>query len=326
MIPVFLISDENYAKYAAVTIQSVISGTKEKLAFYFLDGGLSSISAEKIKLMVKKNGHTIEFIKIDSAQFANFPNIAHFSLNTYFRYLIADLKPKIKKAIYIDTDMVICGDIAEIYNTDLSGLGIGAVPYIEEDLGLNSFVKYKRNLGLSENHVYFNAGLLLIDCEYWRKNSIGKTLFEKTAQIHDKLSMPDQDVLNVVFAEKYKILPKQYNLVLDLCGKYLNLPDFLRKTNGCFVLHYTGGNNIRPWLKKDVPYKQYFWNEADKTPFSQDLIFDLMLNEIEHINKRLDNTYKNVYLFNFLPLLKIKEKKNVKKYYLFGFIPFLKIH
>ena len=165
MIPIFLISDENYAKYACVTIQSIISGTSERLAFYILDGGISDDSKEKIASIAKKNDNTIEFIKMNFKPFENFPNLAHFSLNAYFRYLIADLKPEIKKALYIDTDMIICGDIAEIYNTDLNKKGLAAVPYIEENLQLKSFEKLKNKLNLSEKHLYFNSGLLLIDCE-----------------------------------------------------------------------------------------------------------------------------------------------------------------
>ena len=47
-ISIFLTSDENYAKYMAVTIQSIISNTKEKINFYILDGGIAKTTKNKI--------------------------------------------------------------------------------------------------------------------------------------------------------------------------------------------------------------------------------------------------------------------------------------
>lgn len=325
MIPIFLVSDENYAKYAAVTIQSVISGTNEKLAFYILDGGIFEDSAEKITQMVENSHNSIEFIKMDLKVFEKFPNKGHFSLNTYFRYLIADLKPEIKKALYIDTDMVICGNVSEIYNTKLDGMALAAVPYIEEELKLNGFKKYKTIFDLPDNHLYFNAGLLLIDCDYWRKNKIAEILLNKTAEMHKKLQMPDQDVLNVVFANNYTILPKQYNLVVDLCVKYIDLNSFINDLKGCFVLHYTGGNDVRPWIEENVPCKQYFWNMATKTPFYQELKYELLLNKIKTANNKTKKSCKKFLLMNFIPILKMKKKGNIKRYYLFGIFPILKI-
>ena len=346
MIPIFLISDEKYAKYAAVTIQSVISGTREKLAFYVLDGGISEDTAKKMFQMVEKSKNSIEFIKIDIKLFEKFPNLAHFSLNSYFRYLIADLKPEIKKALYIDADMLICGDVAEIYKTDMKGRGIAAVPYIQEELRLASFLKHKKNLGLQKDHLYFNSGLMLMDCEYWRKNNISKLLFDKTAELCGKLQMPDQDVLNVVFENNYAILPKQFNLVMDLSIEYIHLDKLLKNNSGCFVLHYTGGKELRPWMKKDVPCAQNFWDIAKDTPFYFDLKDELLLNEMAEINRKqnyikefllfisnklsfnlslsLALCSSSIYLIILIPILKIKVKNNITRYYFLGFIPFLK--
>jgi lipopolysaccharide biosynthesis glycosyltransferase len=136
--------------------------------------------------------------------------------------------------------------------------------------------------------------------------------------------MPDQDVLNVVFADNYTILPKQYNLVVDLSVQYLTLKKFIDNIKGCFVLHYTGGNDVRPWIKEDVPCKHYFWKFAKKTDFYQDLKYELLLNQFKFINNQGKHTLWFL-LFNFLPILKMKEKNEIKRYYLLGFIPILQI-
>ncbi len=320
MIPVFLISDENYVKYAAVTIKSVLSGTKEKINFYLLDGGISAESKKVIAEIINATGNSVEFIPMDLSLFQNFPNIAHFSINTYFRYLIPALKPDIHKALYIDTDMVIKGDISYIYNTDMENYGIAAVPYIQEDLKLKDFSKYKQQLGISKKHLYFNAGLLLIDCDYWRKHQIGETLMAKTAELHDKLNMPDQDILNIVFNNNYKVLPQQYNIVVDLTVKYRNFNDYIKSLNGCIVFHYTGGTETRPWMKAGIPCQKFFWNIAKQTPFYDDLFKELLFNSLARIERKNNRIIKRIKLFGVIPFLKICQNEHTTKVYIFDVI------
>lgn len=319
MIPVFLISDENYAKYATVTIKSVLSGTKEKIDFYVLDGGISAESKKVISKIVNTTGSSVEFIHMDLSLFKNFPDTAHFSLNMYFRYLIPELKPKLDKALYIDTDMIIGGDISKIYNIPLDGYGLAAVPYIAEELHTNSLKKYKNNLDLPKKHLYFNSGLLLIDCDYWRKHQIGETLMAKTAELHDKLNMPDQDILNIVFAENYKVLPRHYNMVVDEIVKFLNINDYTNSEKDCFVLHFTGGKGIRPWVRFNIPCRKFFWDIARQTPFYNDLQSELLMNQVALL-ERPNNIVRYIKLFGFIPFLKIVTKGKREKIYLFNVI------
>ena len=319
MIPVFLISDENYAKYTAVTIKSVLSGTKEKIDFYLLDGGISAESKKIISEIVNTAGSSVEFIPMDLSLFKNFPDIAHFSLNMYFRYLIPELKPNLDKALYIDTDMIVGGDISKIYNTSLDGYGLGAVPYITEELHIKSFQKYKNNLDLPKNHLYFNSGLLLIDCKYWREHNISNALMTMTAKLINKLEMPDQDILNIVFTNNYKVLPRQYNLVVDETVKFLNINDYTNSENDCFVLHFTGGKGVRPWVRFNVPCRKFFWEIAKQTPYYKDLQSELLINQISLLEKP-DNITKYVTLFGFIPFLKIVTKGKKEKIYLFDVI------
>lgn len=326
MIPIFLACDEKYAKYASVTIASITANTSSKINFYILDGGIEHETQAKIRHILRDTNHSIKFISIDMKLFKKFPCIRHFSLNTYSRFLIPSLITNIDKALYIDTDMVVCGDIAEIYNRQLNGKGIGAVAYMDEDCNPKLYKKYKEKLNIQTKHRYFNAGLLLIDCKYWRKHNTSKQLMEKTTELKDIIEMPDQDVLNIVFESDYKELEPQYNLVVDTTSRYQNFDQYITDIKGCYILHYTGGNGIRPWVNKTVPGANYFWKYASITSFYSDLMFDLMINQSENLHKKIDLLFPNnfiseIKLFNLFPIIKIKYKSNRKKVYLFGFIP-----
>lgn len=52
----------------------------------------------------------------------------YFSMTTYFRLFISNLYPQYNKAIYLDCDIVLLKDIAELYNIDIGDNLLGAVP------------------------------------------------------------------------------------------------------------------------------------------------------------------------------------------------------
>lgn len=329
MIPVFMASDDNYVKYMAVTITSIISGTSQPISFYILDGGISSRNKGLIWDIVKGTNHSLEYITIDINQFSNFPSF-RYTLNMYSRFLIPNLKPDIKKAIYVDVDTVFVGDIKEIFDTDLKNNIIGAVPCLLETESPENYAKIKKKLGLPPppEHRYFNSGLLIINCEFWRNNDMTEKLLKRTNELLDILELPDQDILNVMFQNKYLELPQQWNIIADILPLYRNFSEYINALNGCFVLHFTGGNGVRPWINKGVVGERYFWKFASTTPFYQELKVELLLNissnSLKVLNKLHHDTYKKTIKFLFIPILKIRKKQLTTRVSLFG-IQILKI-
>ena len=313
MIPIFIASDEKFVKYMSVTIQSIIINTNEEIEFYILDGGITSNTKKKFYKMLDNTPHKIEFIKMNMKDFEQFPDIRHFSKNTYFRYLIPNLKPKLNKVLYIDADMIIVGDIKEIYDTSMENKGIAAVPYMDEVYNPDLYKKHKNMLSIPMEHLYFNAGLLLIDCDYWRNNNIINLLFKKTEELKDILDMPDQDVLNIIFSKEYKSLSAKYNLVVDVAMDYINLKEMISELSGCYILHYTGGRGVRPWINNDVTGAKYFWEYAKQTPFYfqlyQELIYNTLLQTVFSIKN--NNIHKIITILGIK--FKFKSKKLIKR-------------
>ena len=314
-IPIFLASDENYAKYMAVTMTSIFTNTEEFIEFYILDGGITDETKKKFdELKSIKQNFSIEFINVDMSLFEKFPNLGHFSLNTYLRYLIPNLKPELDKVLYLDVDLVVKGDIKEFYSTDLEGYPIGAIPYLIE--GNIEFAEWcemlKHRIGMNQDSVYFNAGVLMIDCEYFRKHNMQKYLFDKTQEMASLLLCPDQDILNVTFENNYKTLPANYNLVIDMTDSNI----FDKYKNGFYILHYTGGKGYRPWLNSECPFADDFWISAKKTPFYNEMLEDLKHYDIakNRKNKVLKINYHLLKLLDTITLNKFKfiNKKTIE--------------
>ena len=303
-VPIFLACDEKYAKYATVTMVSVLRGTKDLIDLYVLDGGITDETKTDINMFLKSNYenlHNLEFITVDKGLVKDFPSVQHFSLNTYFRYFIADMKPEIKRALYIDSDMLILGDISELYNTDMHGFPVAAVPYICNDVKFEKTGHYKwlqgqkQKMHMDPKSLYFNAGLMIMDLDYFRKNKMQKKLVQTTIDWKDVITCPDQDILNMMFENNYEQLSPNFNIVVDITDDLVNINNYAKQFIGkqCTVIHYTGGFGKRPWTGSHVLAK-YFWNVAKHTPYYVQLRKEAKYKSllIEKTSRR-----KHVYLF-----------------------------
>ncbi len=312
-IPIFLSADNNYAPFVATTIASVCHNTKSFCDFYVFDGGISVENKLKIeKLKNSFNNFTIEFIEVnEQREFSTirYQNAAnHVSLSTYNRFLIPQLKPNLNKVLYLDVDIIVLKDIEALYNISLQSYPVAAVP--ESFFNTSQKLEIQKRLNLGKNHQYFNAGVLLIDNNYWVKNKIFSKALETEQIYRENLKFADQDILNIVFNENFLVLPEQFNY----------MSQFKTKNKQMIIRHFNTGT--KPWQLK--PYFQHiindvplFWKYAKMTPFYRQLYQNISQQKI----------WKRCYkLFGLFPLLKVvKKKDNKKKWYLFGFLPILEV-
>lgn len=305
------------------TIVSILENTSRACSLFILDGGILPDTRHKIQETAQRYAHLheIEFIGIDIKRFANFPNLMHFSLNTYFRYLIPELKPELRKVLYIDSDMVITADVGKLFDTDMQGAPLAAVPYRDERPDLNHFVRAQKEkhikniLGLPDSHLYFNAGLLMLDCEYFRQQGWVNKLFELTAEKASTIKYPDQDILNIIVCNNYHVLDDTWNAVIDIDKMYgvrhAELPN---------VLHFTGGADTRPWMSLTCPYREEFDKYAIKTPFANEIYTQRAEHEICELKSILAKLVHEEYKRRRFPLYRIwmrlsgKRKENQEVY------------
>ena len=227
---------------------------------------------------------SLEFIEIDlkkefdSISYQN--NSEYVSLSTYNRFLIPQLKPGIDKALYSDVDVIFLDDVKKMYNEDLEGFALGAIPelYLEQSLNLSR----KERLGLNDSHKYFSAGNLLLDCKKWREENILNNLLEIENKNRSNLTQADMDVLNIYFDNNnYKILDPKY-CVLDTYYDFHNIKNPV-------IRHYHGG--FKPWhfspnskIEASMPNHKDFWYYLEMTDFYNE-VEERTKNIVEQTNK-----------------------------------------
>ena len=136
----------------------------------------------------------------------------HVNRAAYLRLLIPELVPEnVNRVIYLDTDLVVLDDIQELWEMDLEGKPLGAVP----DLGILASSRMRRQkeetLGIEEGELYFNSGVMVMDLKAWRENQYGPQVIRCVEE--GNFRHHDQDGLNKVFQDNWKPLPLRWNVI-----------------------------------------------------------------------------------------------------------------
>lgn len=208
---IFFACDNNFVQHLCVAITSILKNSlpNENFNFYILDGGITNSNKIKILSLKKIKNFEIEFIEIDDSMFKACPitqECQHISKQTYYRYIIPNLKPELEKAFYFDCDIVVSDSLNEFWNMDLNNNYVAAA----EELWIDAHNYYISN-GILKS---FNAGILLINVKKWIEDDIPNKLFENTAYLKkiNKLKWQDQDVLNYTFNNRVIFVAPKYNL------------------------------------------------------------------------------------------------------------------
>ena len=319
-INICLSFDEKYAQHAAVTMVSLMKNCSQNIHFYIIDSEPSGIteSRSKIVKLVEMYGAKISFRTIDLSVFKGFPvwQPMQDSPNKYvpyYRLCLADLLPEIERIIYLDTDIVVQGDIAKLYNIELT----------EEQLiaGVNDMDsgELKENISTS---AYINSGVILFNLATIRrfKLNIVKESINILQQLGDRMSLNiDQDLINIIFNKRIKLLDISWNAqsVGTPRGFKLGYDDKSIEKN---IIHFIASH--KPWMFNcKSGYQHLYFRYLSYTPWKLKCIKYLFIKIKKFIfeKKNVSATQKIIVVFG-LPLLKRSiEDKNKKVYRFLGF-------
>ncbi len=259
-IPIFFSTDDNYIPYLDVAIRSLIANASKKYEYRIivLNTGLDEDNVRKV-MQNERPGFKIDFVDI-TAEVENiksrFKNVYHFSVVAYYRLFIASLFPQYDKVVYLDCDLVVLGDISELYNTELGNNILGAAP--EEFVqNTSEFRLYaKTALGVDPDR-YVNSGVLLMNLKEFRKCKIEESFVKIITEYDFDLLDPDQAYLNYLCFGKIHVLPNGWNKepMPIACEGKKN------------IVHYALYK--KPWQYDDVTDGEYFWEYAKNSPFHE---------------------------------------------------------
>ncbi|WP_405375172.1 glycosyltransferase family 8 protein [Pseudobutyrivibrio sp.] len=250
-INILIGSDINYAPYYGVMLTSLFMNNKENLFDVYLltDETWSETVSLPFRKLCEQYSSLFHVYKVSANDFKDYPKTGTIAQSAYYRLEACRLLPSyIQKILYLDGDLLVVGNINELWNIDLEGKGIACVLDCES---YNSSIYSRLHLD-STRREYCNAGVALYNLQYWRDNNIRDKAIEYISRNAESLYWMDQDVINVVLANHKIILPTRYNFQNYLYANrnWSNYNNFTKENinyeqSKIVIVHYS--SQPKPW-------------------------------------------------------------------------------
>ena len=277
--------NELFVPYLSVALQSILVNTSPERHYdiVVLTRDITPKSMITLTQQASKYGVGLGFLDVDAALGdIKLPHHGHFRPETYFRLLAPTLLDNVEKAIYLDSDIVVCADVAELYDTDVAGCLLAATRDADTigqidgyDPTVYSYLKDQ--LGMTEPHDYFQAGVLVLNTQEMRRlHTVSEWLRIAT---RPDFIYNDQDILNAECEGRVTYLPGRWNVTNNIFGRVDKLypwapsqvfDDYQAGRADPQVVHYAGA--IKPWQNASIDLGGYFWNYARQTPFYEQIL------------------------------------------------------
>ncbi len=209
-ISVAVCADKNIEVGLHVTLYSLLESSRSPVKIYFLQKGYHLKDIEALyKTLNPFNGfYQLIILDFDDSIFGKYRGLQGNKF-TYTRIMLASMVHD-ERVIYLDSDLVIKKDLSNLFQTNLNDYVIGVSGIGNIDWALER--EFYLSIGLEKEAKYFNAGVMVIDLDKWRKLNITEKCFEFADRYPNKLFAADQTVLNYVFYKNnFFELDKSYN-------------------------------------------------------------------------------------------------------------------
>lgn len=244
-INVVITADNNYAQPLGVTVYSLLdnfASDNHRIKITVLDGGITEENKSKLYTICEKFNTEIIFIRMSNTDFDGFPVIGRFPKTIYYRIFIPNkLGHEVKKALYLDCDILVIGNIAPLYETNIDEYHVAAI----EDFVGKEHIASSTALFSKQIKKMFNAGVILMNLEKMRGDNFVERACEFVKNNADNLPLLDQDALNFMCRDSWLPVNKVWNYQIDISqGRIDPSP---------VILHYT--NSYKPW---NAFYNNYY--------------------------------------------------------------------
>lgn len=291
-------SDNNFVKYLSVAILSLIENCSNKYNYdiVILD---SNISNKNKRLLHKEvsdyKNVSLRFVDVqrfyDENKDIEFSITKNYTIAIYNRLFIPEIFKNYYKVLYLDCDIVVKGDLSDLYEIDLENnyigaiVDMGALAWKTEDSNSDAFYKYKE----------INSGVILYNIKECLKNNFTEKCLDNI-KIDDNIL--DQTAINITCRDNIKYIDYRYNFFASVLDDTENIKDIIPKyiLDDIRIIHFTGA---KCWFRDFTHNSNADWfYYFTKTPFFN--LFTLIVLKFE--------------LFRYKICIKVTRNEKQKKY------------
>lgn len=238
--------DSNYVRPFKVMLTSFFVHHKNENKIYLLYSNVKEQELCELKQLIESYGSLFLPVRVDEELLSGVPVIRYFTKEMYYRLLAGMMFPKEKRMLYLDPDILIKDSLEPLYETEFEGMVMAGVA----DVAVNTMLSdHKKELGFGDEEQYINSGVLLMDLEKLRECFRLEDIREIVEERGEFLKYPDQDMINLIFRGKIKVLERKYNYNTgygDGIGmlKYM-AGGFIKERRYPVIVHFMGPT--KPW-------------------------------------------------------------------------------
>jgi lipopolysaccharide biosynthesis glycosyltransferase len=248
MLDILVTIDSNYLLPLRVMLKSLfLNNPDERFLIHLFHTDLDEAQLAELGCFIALDGHALAALRMDDAAFAGAPVLLHYTKAMYYRLLAFKLLPPgLDRVLYLDPDILVINPVRPLYETDLTGKLYAAAYH---DLVPTKEIN-KIRLYPYEIESYYNSGVLLMNLELQRREIRESAIFDFVEENRAKLIMPDQDIINALYAKKIRTLDeKLHNYDVRYYRYY-----FITTSGACdmdfvlgntVILHFCGKR--KPW-------------------------------------------------------------------------------
>lgn len=299
-LAITLQTSDYFAPYASVTILSIIENASPKYNYDLLvmTWDMREETAEKLISMAGgKDNISIRVVDVSREidpyvkMAVGKSNFERFGATGLIRLVLLDLLEHYDVVLNFDCDMLICGDVSELFQYDISNYYMGAAPDLicyaafhrQKEIKYTQFTDdlIYNQLKLDDVSEYLNAGMLLLNLKEIRKNYTCSQIIDFARSEGSFFECFEQDTFNGLFKGKKLELPIEWNWLVDSTGFISRAKNVLPKNDKLIVQYFEAEKNAKsyhyvtsrkPWQDASISHANEWWAMAIRTPFQQEIL------------------------------------------------------
>lgn len=268
--------DDNYARHAGISLMSLFDTHRhiENLDVILVTNHVSPDNRERIDVILGKYGRTTKYVEMEPL-LKGIEISTNFNLSAYGR-IFADEITDTEKALYIDSDTIICSPLDEVWQMSMGENLVNGV--------LDTVNPYHRiNAGIPLDAPYVCAGgILALNLKLWRKENLRDKFLNYIYRFNGNPPLDDQGTINAVCRGRIGTIPLRYNVMppifkftshqlkeLFKLNRYYSQEEICDAIKNPAVIHFTREFFNRPWFTNCThPMKEKYLKYLRISPWS----------------------------------------------------------
>lgn len=251
-------SDDNYSWLMGISMISLFENNREcnEINVYLFGDRIAKGNEEKLISIAQKYHRGFQIIDVNELKLPEKLYTTRYPKSAYSRLFAYDLLSKdIEKVLYLDCDIIVVGNLEDLYNRDVNNYAFMAV----QDFLSNG---YKKKIGLKKTDTYINTGVMLLNLKKFRELPLAERIEVFVDKYSKAICHADQDIFNGIFQREFAVLPPYYNVMTQMNqysyeqlmrtwhpSNYYSKKDIVFAKQNPRIYHYTAClMDIRPWF------------------------------------------------------------------------------